>query len=516
MITVVGEMGQDPGSLPRSLGVASTQEPASQSRATKAARGALWLSVGSWTSKGMQTVVLLVLAHFFVPADFGVLAIAALTYNVVQALNNLGIADALTYRDERVHEAARTALTMIVAAAAVLTLAMWFAAPWIASFFHSPRSVFVLRGFALAIPFDAAALVPVALMTRSLQFRRRTLPDAIPSLVGGAVTIAVVAAGHDLGGLVAGQISQGVAALAIALAVGYRCLPGWDWGLARELVSYGGHLGGAAVMQLVLLNVDYVIVGHVLGPNPLGYYSLAYRLCYLPYLAVSFVVNGAAFPYYCRLPSRRDIGRATETVSALVNAASVPLYAGLVLFANDVVLLGHKWAPSITAIRWLAVYGMLLSVINTFQASLKAVGRPSLVLASRSIHVVVLTLVLVATASSGIAVVSFDQAAVALGVLLITSAWTVRNAESRPVELARGLALPLLGALAMGVVVVVGKQVPALSASNWTSFVVLGVVSLVAFVAVVLVVMPATLRQGWSLLRGTGGDEAGRARTGIA
>jgi O-antigen/teichoic acid export membrane protein len=465
----------------------------------------------------MQTVVLLVLAHFFVPADFGVLAIAALTYNVVQALNNLGIADALTYREERVHEAARTALTMIVGVALALTVATWFAAPAIASFFHSPRSVFVLRGFAVAIPFDAAALVPVALMTRSLQFRRRTLPDAVPAVVGGAVTIAVVAAGHDLGGLVAGQIVQGVVMLVIALAVGYRCLPGWDGGLARELFSYGGHLGAAAVMQLVLLNIDYIIVGHVLGPNPLGYYSLAYRLCYMPYLAVSFVVNGAAFPYYCRLPSRQDIGRATETVSALVNAASVPLYAGLVLFANDVVLLGHKWAPAVPAIRWLAVYGLFLSVINSLQAALKAVGRPSLVLASRTLHLVVLASVLGATASYGITVVSFDQAVVALGVMVVTAVWTVRNAAVRPLGLASGLALPLLGAAAMTAVVLLGRLIPALSEDNWTGFVVLGLCSLAAFGAVIMAVMPATIRQGWTLLRGSGGPEAvGRATASTA
>ena len=111
--------------------------------------------------------------------------------------------------------------------------------------------------------------------------------------------------------------------------------------------------------------------------------------------------------------------------------------------------------------------------------------------------------------------VSFDQAAVALGVLVITTVRTVRNAESRLVELARGLALPLIGALAMAAVVVAGKQIPALSGSDWTSLLVLGTVSLVAFAAVVLVVMPTTLRQGWSLLRGSGGAEAGRAATGV-
>ncbi len=64
-------------------------------RRTAAARGALWLSVGSWGAKGTQTVVLLVLAKVLTPSQFGILAIAALTYNILLAFNELGVTDAL-------------------------------------------------------------------------------------------------------------------------------------------------------------------------------------------------------------------------------------------------------------------------------------------------------------------------------------------------------------------------------------------------------------------------------------
>ena len=43
----------------------------------------------------------------------------------------------------------------------------WVFSPAIAHFFHIPGAVFVLRGFALALPFDAAAQIPVGRMTRS-------------------------------------------------------------------------------------------------------------------------------------------------------------------------------------------------------------------------------------------------------------------------------------------------------------------------------------------------------------
>jgi len=271
----------------------------------------------------MQTVVLLVLARALAPSEFGILAIAALTYNVLQAVNTLGIGDALTYLRDQIEEASRTALTMLLVTGLLLMGATWAVAPQIASFFHSPAATFVLRGFALAIPFDAAAQVPIGRLTRSLSFSRRAVTDTLPSVIGAVVTIAVVVAGYPLIGLVAGQIAGSVTNFAVATFLGPRCLPGWSTMVARRLLRYGAYLSAADVVNLGLLNVDYIIVGHVLGPVALGYYSLAYRICFMPYLSIAVVANGAVFPYYCRLPSTQAQARAAESTISVINALCV-------------------------------------------------------------------------------------------------------------------------------------------------------------------------------------------------
>ena len=83
----------------------TTPDPLPAGGRTLAARGALWLSVGSWGAKGTQTVVLLVLARALAPPEFGILAIAALTNNLLQAVNQVGVGDALTYLADRFDEA---------------------------------------------------------------------------------------------------------------------------------------------------------------------------------------------------------------------------------------------------------------------------------------------------------------------------------------------------------------------------------------------------------------------------
>ena len=483
--------------------MAATRDPGTGGSRTRAARGALWLSVGSWSAKITQTVVLLVLAKALAPSEFGILAIAALTYNLLSSINEMGMADALTYLQDQIEEATRTAFSVALAAGLVLMVLTWAVAPVIASFFHSPEAAFVIRGFAVCLPLDASAQVPIGRLTRALNFPRRTVTGSVPSVIGGAVTIGVVASGYPLVGLVAGQVATSVAYAATAFLLGPRCLPGWNSVMARRLLSYGGYLTGANLILCGLLNVDYIIVGHVLGPVALGQYSLAYRICYMPYLTISVVANGAVFPYYCRLPSREAIGRASESTISLINAISIPWFAGLVLFANDIVLLGSKWAPAAGAVRFLAVYGFFLSLIFSALQVLKAVGRANLVFVGRGLHLATLTVVLILTVQGGITVVALDQALVAAGVAVLVCLWAVRYASLSLSALCRSVGLPLLGVAGMVCVVFLVGLVPGLDTSpSWVSVLVLGSLAMAVFAAVLMVVMPGPIREGWAALRG--------------
>lgn len=469
---------------------------------TLAARGALWLSASSWSAKGAQTVVLLVLAKVLRPSEFGVLAVAALTYSVLTALNQMGVSDALTYLKDRIEEASRTALSMMLGSGLMLLGITWALAPLIARFFHSPDATFVLRGFAIGIPFDAAAQVPIGRLTRSLRFSRRTVTDSLPQVVGACVAVGVVLSGYPLIGLVAGQVAGSVTNSAVAMLVGPRCLPGWNTELARELLSYGKYLSGSDILNLGLLNVDYLLVGHVLGPVALGMYSLAYRICFMPYLGISVVANGALFPYYCRLPSREAKARTAEKAVSLITALSVPWFAGLVLFAGDITLLGAKWAPAAGAVRFLAIYGLFLSLILSGLEVLKAVGRTDLVFLTRGLHLLTLTIVLITTVRYGFTVVALDQALVACAIFFVTVAWITRYAGLRLAALTRSVGLPVLAAAGMVLVVLPLGRIPGLATPSWKSLLILGPLALAIFGGIIRIIMPVPLRKGWAALRG--------------
>ena len=220
----------------------ATPDPGTAGGRTQAARGALWLSAGSWGAKVAQTVVLLVLAKALAPSQFGILAIAALTYNVLSAHQPAGRgrrADLYTGSGSRRRQGQRFPWSL--PPDSLLMVLTWAFAPVIASFFHSPHATFVIRGFAVCLPFDASAQVPIGRLTRALSFRRRAVTDSLPSVIRrGCHYRGGRRPATRWSGWWPGRSQALVANAAIAFLLGPRCLPGWDPVLARQLLEYGG------------------------------------------------------------------------------------------------------------------------------------------------------------------------------------------------------------------------------------------------------------------------------------
>ncbi|WP_028642309.1 oligosaccharide flippase family protein [Nocardioides sp. URHA0020] len=484
---------------------APTPEPTQPSaEAARTARGALWLATNGIVVKTSQTVVLLTLAALLAPSALGVVALGTLVANVSAVVTSLGTASALVYWRGDVLRAARTAVTVGVAMGAAIAAVLWVAAPSLAAAFHAADGgAAVIRGLTVTLPFLAVAAVTNELLRRRLAFVRRIIPDTTSSVVGAVVAIALVMHGHGVMALVVGQIVQASLTMVLAWVVHPPVLPGWHREDARGLLSYGGPYAGANLLELVQLNIDYLIVSRVLGGEALGQYSLAFRLAFMPYLMVVVVMSGAAFPYLCRQRGA-ELGRAAVTVMTAALTVVAPICLGIALFADDLVLLGDKWSPGVPVVAWLAAYAGLLSVGQLVQTSLNAAGRPAISMGLRLCHLVLLFGALLLLARHGITAVAVGQVLVATVVALV--ALTLARLHVTGFSLRR-LVLSLrpaaVGVAAMATVVLVVRHLVGLTEPSLAGLLVVGTLGVVAYAATVWVLDRDHLREAGRLVRRT-------------
>ena len=492
------------------LGSASAPAPipatrsATGSEASRTARGALWLATSSIVVKASQTVVLLTLAAMLAPSALGLVALGTLVANISVVLTSMGTASALVYWRGDVLRAARTATTFALGMGILMASLLWVAAPFLASTLRADDGgAAVIRGLTVTLPFLAVAAVTNELLRRELKFLRRIIPDSVSSLVGAAVAILLVFNGYGVMALVIGQIVQGTLTLVLCWVVHPPVLPGWNREDARGLLSYGGPYAGANLLELVQLNVDYVIVARVLGSMLLGQYSLSFRLAYMPYLMIVVVCAGAAFPYLCRRRGS-DLGRSATFVMTGTLTLLAPACVGLLLFAGDLELLGDKWAPGVPVVAWLAVYAVLLSVGHLVQTSLNAAGRPAVSMGLRMLHLVLLLVTLLVVARHGIVAVAVAQVAVAAAVCLSALLLARRHVAGFSARrLGRSLRPTAAGVAVMVAVVLAAREATGLTPPSLLGLVLVGGAGVLAYAVTVWRLDRDNLKEAANLLRRT-------------
>jgi len=493
----------------RSTGLPEAKEKAAAggagpTDASRTARGAAWLGFNGVVVKTSQTVVLLTLAAVLAPEALGLVAIGTLVANISAVVASLGTASALVYWRGDVVRAARTAVTLGAGTGALLALAIWVTAPALAAALHvEDGGADVIRGLTVTLPLLAVAAVTNELLRRRLAFLRRIIPDAVSSVVGAGVAIVLVtAADAGVMALVVGQIVQGVLTLALSWCVHRPVLPGWNREDARGLLAYGGPFAGANLLELVQLNVDYVIVSTVLGAAALGQYSLGFRLAFMPYLMIVFVISGAAFPYLCRL-RRPQLAPAAIVVMSGTLTMVAPLCVGVLMLSDHLTVLGDKWEPAVPVVAWLAVYAALLSIGQLVQTTLNAAGRPTISMGLRLLHLVLLTGILLAVVDRGVEAVAVGQvvaatcvaAAALVGTRLLLRSFSLR-------ALVVSLQPAAVGALAMVLSILAARRVVGPEDPSALSLLALGGIGLVAYLVPVWLLDRQRLRGAAALMRG--------------
>ncbi len=389
---------------------------------SRAVRGSLWLGVVNLVSKSSQMLVTLVLAALLTEGQLGAVALAVAVVNLGQVVQSIGVYDLIgrTERDPR--RVAGTLLTSSVGASLFLTAALVAVAGPLTALLGTPEAAGLVRLAALGLPFSAAGGVQLGLMHRELDFRRRIVPDAGGAVLGAALTVVLAVGGAGPVSLVLGLLCTAVAQPLLGSLVRGGVRPCWDTGAAGEALRWIAVVGPAAVVAALLVNLDYLAVGHVLGPAAVGVYSLAYRLAWVPYIMVAVVLGAVAFPVFARL--RRDGRALDEAVARFTGAVLVVtggLYLALALLADRVVLLGARWADAAGPLVLLSGYGAGICLLQIWYQALKATGHVRRYLVLETTHLVLLGLGLVSLTSAGIGAV----AAVQLGAawLVVPFAW---------------------------------------------------------------------------------------------
>ena len=360
----------------------TTQAVDSHNVTRRTAQAVIWNYLSFGLGKLLVLVSTGILARLLDKEDFGLVGFATLTINYLSVIQDLGLGAALIYRCDRVQEAANTVFTMNLAVGVLLSALTALVAPAVAVYFREPEVTPLLRLLGLTFILNALGAIHIVRLQRELAFGRKMIPDLARATVKGFAGIGFALLGLGAWSLVWGQIAGIIAGVIIAWVV-FPWLPRLqiEREIAGSMFRYGASMLGINILGALVSNIDYVIVGRVLGDEALGVYTLAYRLPELLILNILWVVSAAVFPAYAALQKDPDTLRRGFLVTLrFLELVSVPLCLGLFLVADPLVRVafGEKWLEAVPVVRILALFMLARSVGSNVGDVYKAIGRPDI------------------------------------------------------------------------------------------------------------------------------------------
>ena len=361
-------------------------------------QGFAWLGGATTLARIIDIATTLILLTLLTKQQVGVASLVISFAMILEALNGLGTSEALIQARSASRLQLDTVFWYVLGAALLTGLMTVLAAPLFRQFHGFGNIAPFLLVVAAKQPLVGAAVVPLAMMNRDLQYRRIAIVNLCATIGAALTRLGLGASGFGAWALVIGYSASGLYTLAGAMAARpFRPRLQWQMSAIRPLTRFGLRAASANIAEQMFKNVDYLLIGGFYGAASLAVYRVAFEVAMEPAMAIGTVVSRTALPILARLaaspaPRAEVLTWSLRRVAMLV----APLATGVLMVADLLTGLihdqqGHSYAGAALPLRILAVAALLRVMAQILSTALLAAGRPELAARLSAVIFVLLT-----------------------------------------------------------------------------------------------------------------------------
>lgn len=349
-----------PGSAAENGSTTPGRASASETSFSQSLRHVLWLSSGSVLSRILSLTRGIILARLLTPFDFGVYGLAGSIVGVKERIADIGAGNFLVYRPEEIEQHVETTFWVNLALSSVLLGLLAASAPILARIYRQPLLTPVLVLLGLGVWARVNASIHQNLLRTQSRFRALAIIDNCSGAAWLAVAVGLAWKGFGVWALVVSALAANAIWAALLIATqGWR--PRWHLSKnsLRLLTGFSFWYLGQGLAWYLMVNLDNLLVGRLLGMTLLGIYVLAFNYALIPVTLVGNAMGNVGFAELPKLYNRPEAFWASylefSRVSALLGCFTA--FAACVA-APDVfpIVFGHKWDAAIVPFQILSVY----------------------------------------------------------------------------------------------------------------------------------------------------------------
>lgn len=407
--------------------------------------GLRWTIISRPAAEVISLVSSAILARLVVPAEFGRYTVAL----VVLALANVptqAVSYTLVQRDELDRDHLRTGLTLTVILGLAICALIFAGSHLIVDPVFGERTAALVVLMIPACFLNSINTVPIAVLSRRLQFRRLSLVDLTITLTAAIAATVMAAAGLNAAAMVLATSVGTIAGIILLCIWAPPPIPNFRVKAARDLLRLGVPAASGAASQACFWNCDYLIVTARLGALQAGYYFRAYTVSVMYQNKVTQLLHSIGFPVLSRASNADEVEALRQRMVHAVTLPLFPLLALLAIIAPRFVpwFYGSAWGPAVPIVQILTIGGAAMCVASALLAALLASGRPRGMMRWGWAHFAVYAGSVFVLARVGLDAVAIGAAVVHTGFLLICYVLLVHGSVTRAAKLLTKDLMPAL------------------------------------------------------------------------
>lgn len=371
-------------------------------------KGLYWSFFNQFSNYGMQFCVGIVMARLLSPSDYGITALPGVFLAIAAVFQDSGMAGALIRKPEIEEKDYSTLFLYSIGMGIVMYAALFFASPYIASYFETPVLIPLVRVTALTFLWGPITTVQYVILKRKLDFKTPTKISIATKIFSAIVGITMAYMGYGLWALViSGVLSGFLNLILIVWAVRWYPRTGWSNESFKYLWGYGNKMLASSLLETAYSNITPLFVAKYYSPADLGVYNRARNYAIMPSQNVTGVIQNVTFPVLSKMQDddeslARNYRRMLKTTAFVV----FPLMMLLAGLARPLIItmITAKWEACIILLQLLC-FSLMWYPIHSINLNLLQVkGRTDLFFRLEVIKKIIGLSILVVTLPLGLVV----------------------------------------------------------------------------------------------------------------
>lgn len=346
-----------------------------------AAAGVRWTTVSMIGVTLMETIRLVVLARLLPPDAFGIMAMMLVVIGFGQIFSQMGLVQAVIQRPSPTDDELVSLYWLNIGAGGLVYIALLVATPLVAILYSLLDLQSMLPYVGLMLLCNPLGDLYRAMLEKKLRFKQLAYVELAGAFLGMVLAIALAVIDCGVWSLIWGHLAT-VACRNIGFFIlGQKMFrPRFHFQIdnLQGYLHFALYHVGAMIANYINSRMDQFVIGALLGPQALGYYSMAFNLIMRPVQRVNPVLTRVAFPVLVKVQSDSErMKRGYFKMLNMLTSVNAPILIGFAAVAPVAIplILGEKWLPIVPVSQVLALYTLIRSTGDAGGSVVLAKGR---------------------------------------------------------------------------------------------------------------------------------------------